>query len=138
MARVRETVKRVSGSVSRLFNRKKTKIHISIRTHHIKLRNFFQNGMPSMFNDQNPIFFQQSSLENDLSYLIVKFYIIRRIRKNNIKLADFDGSIEAVVFPKNFVAYKDILKSETVIALKGRVSSRNGELSLVADKLKAL
>jgi hypothetical protein len=27
---------------------------------------------------------------------------------------------------------------ETVIALKGKLSSRNGELSMVAEKLKAL
>ncbi len=55
-----------------------------------------------------------------------------------IKIMDFDGSIEAVVFPKSFTEYKDILKPETVIALKGRVSNRNGELSMVTDKLKAL
>ncbi|MEK7612661.1 MAG: OB-fold nucleic acid binding domain-containing protein, partial [Patescibacteria group bacterium] len=55
-----------------------------------------------------------------------------------IKIADFDGSIEAVVFPKNFSAYKQILKPESCIALKGRISNRNGELSLVAEALKAL
>ncbi len=55
-----------------------------------------------------------------------------------IKLMDFSGSIEAVVFPKSFVEYKEILKPESCIALKGRLSSRNGELSLVAEKLKAL
>jgi DNA polymerase-3 subunit alpha len=55
-----------------------------------------------------------------------------------IKLADFDGSIEAVIFPKNFSAHKQILKPENCIALKGRLSNRNGELSLVAEALKAL
>jgi DNA polymerase-3 subunit alpha len=55
-----------------------------------------------------------------------------------IKIADYDGAIEAVVFPKNFVAYKKLLVPETVIALMGKLSSRNGELSMVADKLKAL
>ncbi|TSC69222.1 MAG: DNA polymerase III subunit alpha [Parcubacteria group bacterium Gr01-1014_56] len=55
-----------------------------------------------------------------------------------VKLADFGGSIEAAVFPRIFQEYKSILKPETVIALKGRLSSRNGELSMVADKLKAL
>jgi DNA polymerase III subunit alpha len=55
-----------------------------------------------------------------------------------IKLADFDGAIEAVVFPKNFVEYKKLLVPETVIALKGKLSNRNGELSMVAEKLKAL
>ena len=55
-----------------------------------------------------------------------------------IKLSDFDGSIEAVVFPKNYSAYKQILKPESCVALKGRLSNRNGELSLVAEALKAL
>lgn len=55
-----------------------------------------------------------------------------------IKLADEGGTIEAVVFPKNFAQFRDILKPETCIALKGRLSNRNGELSLVAEALKAL
>lgn len=55
-----------------------------------------------------------------------------------IKLADYDGNIEAVVFPKSFVEYKNILKPDTCIALKGRLSNRNGELSLVTEALKAL
>lgn len=55
-----------------------------------------------------------------------------------IKIADTSGSIEAVVFPKDFVLYKDILQPEKCIALKGRLSNRNGELSLVTEALKAL
>ncbi len=55
-----------------------------------------------------------------------------------IKLADFDGSIEAVVFPKNYAEHKDIIRAENCIALKGRLSNRNGELSVIADAVKAL
>jgi len=55
-----------------------------------------------------------------------------------IKLADFDGSIEAVVFPKSYAEHKDIIQPESCIALKGKLNSRNGELSLVAEGLKAL
>ena len=55
-----------------------------------------------------------------------------------IKLVDESGTIEAVIFPKDFVIYKSIIKPESCIALKGRVSNRNGELSLVAEALKAL
>jgi len=55
-----------------------------------------------------------------------------------IKITDFDDTIEAVVFPKGYAQYKDILRPETCIALKGRLSNRNGELSMVADALKAL
>ncbi|MEI7720052.1 MAG: DNA polymerase III subunit alpha [bacterium] len=55
-----------------------------------------------------------------------------------IKIADYDGSIEAVIFPKSFAEYKSIIQPDMCIALKGKLSNRNGELSLVADALKAL
>jgi DNA polymerase-3 subunit alpha len=55
-----------------------------------------------------------------------------------VKIADFDGTIEAAVFPRIYATHKAILIPENVIALKGRLSERNGELSMVADKLKAL
>ncbi len=55
-----------------------------------------------------------------------------------IKLADFDGSIEAVIFPKSYTEHKDIIQPESCIAIKGKLNSRNGELSIVADALKAL
>ena len=46
--------------------------------------------------------------------------------------------MEAVVFPKNYLEHRNILKTENCIALKGKLTSRNGELSMVADALKAL
>jgi DNA polymerase-3 subunit alpha len=55
-----------------------------------------------------------------------------------IKLADFSGNVEAVVFPKSYVEYKSILRPEACIAIKGRVSNRNGEFSVVTEALKAL
>ena len=55
-----------------------------------------------------------------------------------IKLADFSGHVEAVVFPKSFVEYKSLLRPEACIAIKGRVSNRNGEFSVVTEALKAL
>jgi len=55
-----------------------------------------------------------------------------------IKLADKSGSVEAVVFPKSYVEYKSILRPEACIAIKGRVSNRNGEFSVVTEALKAL
>ncbi|MGH7141107.1 MAG: DNA polymerase III subunit alpha [Minisyncoccia bacterium] len=55
-----------------------------------------------------------------------------------IRLADFDSSIEAVVFPKHFAEHKAILEPQRCIALKGRLSNRNGELSLVTEALKEL
>ena len=55
-----------------------------------------------------------------------------------IKLADFSGQVEAVVFPKSYVEYKSLLRPEACIAIKGRVSNRNGEFSVVTEALKAL
>lgn len=55
-----------------------------------------------------------------------------------IRLADFDSSIEAVVFPKSYAEHKELLQPERCIALKGRLSNRNGELSLVTEALKEL
>jgi DNA polymerase III subunit alpha len=55
-----------------------------------------------------------------------------------IKITDFDGSLEAVVFPKHFAANRAMLQPESCIALKGRLNNRNGELSLVAEAFKAL
>lgn len=55
-----------------------------------------------------------------------------------IKLADFSGAVEAVVFPKSYAEYKNILRPEACIAIKGRISNRNGEFSIVTEALKAL
>lgn len=63
--------------------------------------------------------------------------------KNNarmafIKLSDFSGTIDAVVFSKLFETTKDILLSDTIIALRGKVTERNGEKSLMIESLKKI
>ncbi len=55
-----------------------------------------------------------------------------------IKIADFSGMIEVVVFPKVFTEFKNILVKEKCIAIKGRTSERNGEKSIIAEKIKIL
>lgn len=55
-----------------------------------------------------------------------------------LKIADFSGMIEVVIFPKVFTEFKTILVKEKCIAIKGRTSERNGEKSIVAEKIKAL
>jgi DNA polymerase-3 subunit alpha len=55
-----------------------------------------------------------------------------------IKLADFDGSLEAVIFPKNYTEFKSIIKPDSCIAIKGPLNNRNGELSMIAERMKAL
>ena len=55
-----------------------------------------------------------------------------------IKITDKTGSMEAVVFPKSFEKYKEILTADTCIAIKGKISERNGEKSMLADIIKQI
>ncbi len=55
-----------------------------------------------------------------------------------MRLADLTGTIETVVFPKTYAQYKEILKPESVIAVFAKISKRNGEVSLIIEKVKVL
>lgn len=55
-----------------------------------------------------------------------------------LKLADLSDSIDAVVFPKVFEEFQDILIPESCIVIKGTFSLRNGEKSILIDKVKLL
>jgi DNA polymerase-3 subunit alpha len=55
-----------------------------------------------------------------------------------VRLADLSGTIEIVVFPKIFTEAKDMLMAEQCVVIKGRVSNRNGETSIIAEKIKRL
>ncbi|MBX4215478.1 DNA polymerase III subunit alpha [Candidatus Parcubacteria bacterium] len=63
--------------------------------------------------------------------------------KNNdqmafVKLTDFSGTIEAVAFPKIFQEYKMLFLADKCISVKGRISGRNGETSLLIEAVKEL
>ncbi|MBI2086707.1 MAG: DNA polymerase III subunit alpha [Candidatus Zambryskibacteria bacterium] len=65
------------------------------------------------------------------------------LTKNNermvfMKLADFSGSIEVAVFPRVLADYRQYVRTDNCIAIKGRVSKRKGETSFIAEKIKAL
>ncbi len=55
-----------------------------------------------------------------------------------IRLADLRDRIEGVVFADVFNRYKEFLTTDKCLALKGRVSHRNGEPSLVVEDVKEL
>jgi len=55
-----------------------------------------------------------------------------------IRLADMSGTIEAVVFPRTYAQFKSVIIPEKCIAIKAKLSERNGEISLVADSFMAL
>lgn len=54
------------------------------------------------------------------------------------KFADLTGSIEMVVFPKVLKDFNSIFVVDQCVVLKARVSLRNGEKSLIAEKAKKL
>jgi DNA polymerase-3 subunit alpha len=55
-----------------------------------------------------------------------------------LKISDLSDSIDAVVFPKVYEEFQDILIPESCIVIKGTFSLRNGEKSILIDKVKAL
>lgn len=55
-----------------------------------------------------------------------------------VKFADLTTNMEGVVFPKTFAQYKDILVNDTVVVVETKVSDREGEKSLMVDKIKLL
>lgn len=55
-----------------------------------------------------------------------------------LKLADLADSIEAVAFPKVFEEFQDILVAENCVVVKGTFSTRNGEKSILIDKVKLM
>jgi DNA polymerase III subunit alpha len=54
------------------------------------------------------------------------------------RISDFSDSIEVVIFTKTFDQFKDLLRPENCLAIRGRLSLRNGEASLVAEAIKEL
>jgi DNA polymerase-3 subunit alpha len=63
--------------------------------------------------------------------------------KNNtrmafIKLSDHTGSVDAVVFSKLYEEMRELLVNDTIIALQGKVTERNGEKSIMIEKFKKI
>lgn len=55
-----------------------------------------------------------------------------------VDLEDTTGKIEAVVFSRVFEKYKELLTPGALICLSGRLSSREGEKKIIAEKAAAL
>ncbi len=55
-----------------------------------------------------------------------------------VKLSDFSDSLEVVVFPKTFAEFADLLQTEKCLLIKGKISKRNEETSLIADSIREL
>lgn len=55
-----------------------------------------------------------------------------------VRLADFTGVVELVVFPRVFEEHREKIEPEKCIAVRGRISDRNDELSIIAEAVKEL
>jgi DNA polymerase-3 subunit alpha len=55
-----------------------------------------------------------------------------------VKIVDFESSIEAVLFPRSYEELKAVVVLEACVAVQGKVSKRNGETSVLVDKMKLL
>lgn len=55
-----------------------------------------------------------------------------------VKLSDYNDVLETVVFPRTMVEYKNLLIKDKCVAVKGKISLRNGEITLIVDKMKEL
>jgi DNA polymerase-3 subunit alpha len=55
-----------------------------------------------------------------------------------LRVADFTGSIEVVVFPRTFTEVKEFLVVDKMVAIKGKFSRRNDSPSVIAEKIKGL
>ncbi len=59
-------------------------------------------------------------------------------RMSFIKIADKTGTIEAVLFPKVLAEARELAVLQKCIVVKGRLSHRNGEPSVIVEAIKAL
>lgn len=55
-----------------------------------------------------------------------------------LHVSDLTGTVEIVAFPRTYEAYKALLVPETCVGIKGKMSMRNGDISVIADIIKPL
>ena len=54
------------------------------------------------------------------------------------RVADFSDNIEIVLFPETFTKFKIFMEREKCIAIKGKISTRNGGVSIITEAVKEL
>jgi DNA polymerase-3 subunit alpha len=55
-----------------------------------------------------------------------------------LMLRDYEGTVEAVVFPENYKRYKPLCLLDIPLLIQGKVSTRNGEKTIVIEEIKSL
>lgn len=90
---------------------------------------------------------QVSAAEPDDGKSITGAALISRIKaittKNGdpmafLTLEDMSRTWDSVLFPKDYVKYKDLVKEGDVVLISGRCNKRNGEISIMINLIKTL
>ncbi len=55
-----------------------------------------------------------------------------------VKVADFSGSLETVVFPRVLAEFRSAFTPDRCLAIKGKMSDRNGQKSMIVERVKVL
>lgn len=55
-----------------------------------------------------------------------------------VRLRDYHGAIEVAVFPETYKRYKSSIILDSPLVVRGKVSTRNGEKTIVVDEIKKL
>ena len=55
-----------------------------------------------------------------------------------LKLRDYHGTIEVAIFPETYKKQKDLLILDIPLVMKGKVSTRNGEKTMIVNEVKKL
>jgi DNA polymerase-3 subunit alpha len=55
-----------------------------------------------------------------------------------LRLRDYHGSIEVAVFPETYKKYKNLILLDIPLIVRGKVSTRNGEKTIVIDEIRSL
>ncbi|MFA6315626.1 MAG: DNA polymerase III subunit alpha [Candidatus Paceibacterota bacterium] len=55
-----------------------------------------------------------------------------------VTIADFSGSAEAVIFPRNYQENKNLIQADKCLAIKATVNTRNGEKGFIIERVKEL
>ena len=85
-----------------------------------------------------------SQKEGTSSVLAVIINEVRTIQtKNNetmafVSISDFSGSSDAVIFPRIYKEFRELIQQDSCIAIKATLNERNGEKSFVIDRMKRL
>lgn len=55
-----------------------------------------------------------------------------------IGVRDYSSAFEIAVFPESYEKFKSLIKKDTVVIIKGKTSTRNGDKTLVLNEIKKL